>query len=107
MMYPNADAGSLSNYFLASQQLLKDLQPISVTDQLPECVYGTQHTHGGEQSETILVFANGWVAGVFIRPNEGDPYWEYTTEGISGYEWEVERIENVTHWMELPPAPEE
>jgi hypothetical protein len=81
------------------------MHPIPVTEQLPECIYFTRHIHGGACSESVLVFANGWMAGVFVRPEDGAAYWEHSTEGISGYEWEVDRIEGVTHWTPFPPAP--
>lgn len=80
---------------------------IPITEHLPDL---TVHRGRGMQSETVLAYDAGeyagWCAAVYVVQDD-KAFWEYSTEGVSGYEWEVERIENVTHWMPMPSAPEE
>lgn len=81
---------------------------IPVTECLPEM---KNDRWDGRESWTVLAYSAGafpgWVAAKYIQAKGGLCYWEHSTEGVSGYEWEVSEVEDVTHWMDFPPPPSE
>lgn len=74
--------------------------PIPVTERLPE-----PDTPQGDAF--VLAYEGGeypgWVGAVY----SADKGWAYDAIGVSGYEWELEDIGPVTHWMPYPPVPGE
>lgn len=78
---------------------------ISVAERLPEI------------DRAVLVYspgldACGFSEGVlvaFIKEvfDDGRAYWEADTSGVSGYDYDVDRSTEVTHWMPLPQPPAE
>lgn len=83
------------------------LLPVSVNDQLPAF-----HVSNGEYKRSWSVFAYdagehpGWVSAVYCD-SRGDLHWEYAADGVSGYEYDIERLEHITHWIPDLPKPEE
>lgn len=79
------------------------MRPIPVTDRLPDVdqSYGTDH----KWSEVVLAYDaaefGGWCLARYSARG-----WEIDTDAISGPDWEVQELGNVTHWMPLPPKPE-
>jgi hypothetical protein len=83
-------------------------RPIPVTECLPEL---KSDRWGGRESWGVLAYSGGafpgWVPAVYVQMQNGRSFWEYSAEGVSGHEWEVAEVEDVTHWMDYPPPPSE
>ena len=83
------------------------MQPIPVTERLPErdqpCFDGTDRT----QSTCVLAYDTAFGGAWCIAYYSKHGTWEVDTTGISGPEWDVYPLEQVTHWMPLPPKPED
>ncbi len=75
------------------------MKPVPVTERLPE-----PNTPTGEAYVLAYEIGEhpGWIAATY-HPTKG---WEHDTSAVSGYEWEVDSLGPVTHWMPWPPAPE-
>lgn len=83
--------------------------PIPVAEQLPEI----EHPGGPyARSDTVLAYVKGdgwqgWCSACYVCTEKGHSYWQASGEGVSGYEFDLEEYEHVTHWMPYPSAPQE
>ncbi len=84
------------------------VRPVPVTELMP-----LVHEGGalGKQSETVFAYDTewGWVRAVYYENDAyygGGQFWEFSHEGVTGYEWELDRLEHVTHWLVDLPSPD-
>lgn len=78
--------------------------PTSKVDELPAVNPDDPHAYGW--SPMVLAYSatyRAWFIAAY-RPDSGE--WSADIRLVGGYEWEVESLGEVTHWMPLPNTPQ-